>query len=224
MAVLALPFRRAYIVRMAKSIECASAEYVLCFALRHLGDVRELLVLKVKENNFYAFPPYAKKPDGPVDVHMSLHASGERHSVARLFDGHSWRKDAKIQTESTVKLNPPSELKGVLALFHSGIFPGQFLDLPPVGTNIGHSVVLDAENANFRDDFIVIRVYVVEPGAEDRIPIFPCIGARILHLDKRTTPWLAVEVYQEAENVDWGRETSHFSGGPSRKATGRSVA
>lgn len=98
-----------------------------------------------------------------------------------------------------MKLRPPAELKGVGPLYHSGVFAFQFHHLPLVGTNQGDSVVLDAESATFRDDFIVTRVYLVEPGAEDHIPIFPETGPRILHLVKRTTPWLAVEVYQEME-------------------------
>jgi hypothetical protein len=66
-----------------------------------------------------------------------------------------------------------------------------------VGTNAGHSILLDADRANFRDDYIIIRVYLVEPGAEDRVPIFPDTGPRILHMVKQTAPWLAVEVYQQ---------------------------
>jgi hypothetical protein len=72
-----------------------------------------------------------------------------------------------------------------------------FHDLLPAGSNKGISVVLNAERANFRDDFVVIRVYLVEPGAEASIPIFPDTGLRILHLVKQTTPWMAVEVYQQ---------------------------
>jgi hypothetical protein len=176
-----------------------SSELILCFALRHLGAEREILVLKAKGKNFYAFPPYAKKPIGPVDCHMSWHESGERHAVSQFYDGHVWKKDVRMQRKSAVKLHPPAALKGVGPLYHSGVFAFQFHDLPPVGTNQGDSVVLDAESVSFRDDFIVTRVYLVEPGAEDRIPIFPDTGPRILHLVKRTTPWMAVEVYQQME-------------------------
>jgi hypothetical protein len=182
---------------MVESSKRASGELVLCFALRHLGTEREILVLKVRGKDFYAFPPYAKKPLGSLDNHMSWHESGERHAVSRFYDGHEWKKDARMQKESAVKLHPPAALKGVGPLYHSGVFPFQFLDLLPVGTNLGHLVVLDAEGANFRDDFIVMRVYLVEPGAEERIPIFPDTGPRILHLVKQSTPWLAVEVYQQ---------------------------
>ena len=87
-------------------------ELVLCFALRHLGTEREILVLKVGKD-FYAFPPYAKKPLGNLDSHMSWHKSGERHAVSRFYDGHVWKKDARTQEQSTVKLQPPAALKGV---------------------------------------------------------------------------------------------------------------
>lgn len=184
---------------MVESGKGQSRDFTLCVALRHLGVEREILVLKHKENNFYAFPPYSKKPLGCVDTHMSLHASGERHAVWRFFDGRVWKQDAKMRQESTVKLKPPSELNGVVPLFHSGIFLGQFVDLPPVGTNMGDLILLDAEGANFRDDFMVARIYLVEPGAEHNIPRFPETGPRILHLDKRIIPWVAIEVYQQVQ-------------------------
>ncbi len=94
-------------------------------------------------------------------------------------------------------LAPPSVLKGVGQLYHSGIFPFQFPDLFPAGTNKGHLVLLDAESAKFRDDFIVIRAYLVEPGAENCIPIYPDTGPRILRLVQQTVPWLAVEMYHQ---------------------------
>jgi len=73
----------------------ASGELVLCFALRHLGSEREILVLKVaperkcvpEQKYFLACPPYAKEPFGNLDCHMTWHASGERHAVSRLVVG-----------------------------------------------------------------------------------------------------------------------------------------
>jgi hypothetical protein len=182
---------------MAQSNARASSELILCCALRHLGTEREFLVLKARGNDFFAFPPYAKVPFGNVDCHTTWHASGERHAVSRYHDGRSWKKDARTKKESKVKLPPPAALKGVGALYHSGVLPLQFLDLLPVGSNLGHLIVFDAEGAGFRNDFIAVRVYLVEPGAEDCIPVFPDTGPRILRLDKRTTPWLAVDVYQQ---------------------------
>src|SRR5712692_7207429 len=175
----------------------SSDALILCVGLRHLGDLREILVLKVdRRHNFYAFPSYAKKPIGPVDVHMSLHRSGERHFAVKL-NGRQGKELAEVQKKSIVKFCPPSALKGVIELYHSGIFLNQFRRLFPIGTNQGEIVLLDAIAAGLRDDFIVIRAYSVSPGAEDQIPIFPDTGPRILHLVKKTVPWLAVEVYQQ---------------------------
>ena len=184
---------------MIESRKRTSDGLTFCFALRHLGTEREIVVLKVDGSDFYAFPPYAKKPLGDVDCHMSWHASGERHAVSRVRRGRRWITDKRTQTESIVKLTAPPMLQGVGPFYHSGIFLSQFVELLPGGTNQGESIVLDAVGADFRDDFTVIRVYLVEPGAEDHIPIFPDTGPRILHLVKQTTPWLAVEVYQQTE-------------------------
>ena len=151
---------------MVESRERASGDLILCFALRHLRAEREILVLKVKGQNFYTFPPYAKRPLGDLDSHMSWHESGERHAVVRFRNGRVWREAERTRKESTVKLQRPDAFKGVGPLFHSGVTPFQFLELPRVGTNPGYSIVLDTEASNFRDDFIVIRVYLVEPGAE----------------------------------------------------------
>lgn len=192
-----IPANRAYNLRMMSSRKRASGGLTFCFALRHLGAEREIVVVKVDGNNFYAFPPYAKKPLGDVDGHMSWHASGERHAVFSIRRGRGWEKDKRMQKKSMVKLSPPPMLNGVGALFHSSIFYSRFLELWPVGTNEGRSVVLNAETAHFKDDFTVIRVYLVEPGAETSIPNSPDTGPRILHLVKQTTPWIAVEVYQQ---------------------------
>jgi hypothetical protein len=64
-----------------------AGELILCVALRHLGAEREVLILKEREQEFFAFPPYAKKPIGNFDLHMSWHKSGERHFAVRMFDG-----------------------------------------------------------------------------------------------------------------------------------------
>jgi hypothetical protein len=174
-------------------------ELVLCVALRHCGVEREVLVLKAEGQEFYAFPPYAKEPFGIFDCHISWHASGKRHAVMSVFNGSEWKKDPTMQTQSTVNVGPPMSIKGAGLLYHSPVPRGKFLEGLPVGTNQGLSIVLDADAARFRDDFFVIRAYLVEPGAADSIPIAPNTGPRILHLVKETTPWLAVEVYQETE-------------------------
>jgi hypothetical protein len=107
------------------------------------------------------------------------------------------RLEVEFQKKSIVKLCRPADLKGVVALYHSGVFLNQFHDFLPIGTNDGQRVMLDGSAAGFRDDFICIKVYAVSPGAEDQIPIMADIGPRVLYLVKQTFPWLAVEVYQQ---------------------------
>ena len=179
-------------------ISKASNEVVFCVALRHLGAEREIVVLKAKGNNFYAFPPYAKEPFGPFDAHMSWHASGERHFTV-LINDQQGEAEKSVQEQSRVQLCPPETLKGVIPLYHCPVFLSHFLESLPLGTNRGKIVLLDATAARFRDEFIVVRVYAVAPGAEDEIPTFPDTGPRILYTIKETTPWLMVDVYQQTE-------------------------
>ena len=168
------------------------------FAVRFLGAEREVLVLKVNCQNFYIFSPYAKKPPGDVDWHVSWHASGERHAVSRCRNAGKWMESPEMRRDSTVVAQRPAEVRGAEFLDKSGVFYGRFLRLPSVGTNEGELVVLDADAAGFVDDAFFSRVYLVEPGAEDQIPVGPGAGPRILHLIKQTHPWVAVEVFQQA--------------------------
>jgi hypothetical protein len=172
----------------------------LIFALRHLQAEREILVLKVAGQNFYAFPPYAKVPLGGLDNHMSWHRSGERHATSKYFDGKQWKELVSTRRESRIKLQPPYALKGVGFLCHIVCGVGvPFMELYPLHTNTGEICLLDAEAAGFRDDAFFVRAYLIEPGAQDHIPISANTGPRILYLVKRACPpWLAVEVFQQA--------------------------
>src|ERR1700728_3003571 len=148
------------------------SEHVLVFALRHLGMEREILVLKVKNHNFHAFLPYSKKPLGPLDNHMSWHKSGERHAVSKYYNGQEWREVESTRRESTVKLQPPSSLKGVGVLCHIVCGVGvPFVELYPLHANPGELCMLDADAAGFRDDAFFVRAYLVEPGEEKCVPI-----------------------------------------------------
>ena len=129
---------------------------------------------------------------------MSWHESGERHAVARYYDGRVWQENLRAREESIVVLEPPARVTGAVLLFHSGVFPVQFRDLPPIGTNAGDRIVLHADGSSFRDDFIAVKVHLVEPEAERRIEVSQNTGPRILHLVKATTPWIAVEVFQQS--------------------------
>ena len=179
------------------------------FAIRFGGEVRELVGVKiVPKGDVYAFPPYARNPEAyarlfrkhdgytkaiipPVDVHMSKHRSGERHLTVRV-DGKR-----HPTPETATKLQSTSNFLGVELLMPMPVFNGQFLDLPPIGTNRGEVVNLDADSAGFREGFFAVRVYLVEPNKEHDIPTPMNVGPRIVQIEKRVTPWVAVEVFQE---------------------------
>ncbi len=182
-------------------------EVFLVTALRHLGIEREILVLKAEGENFYAFLPGALSGLDHCKIHFSFHRSGRRHMVAESIDEGEWREDKwprhgaqpeTMREQTKTQLPPPAALRGAQLFGHCGIVFGQFPDLRPVGTNHGELIVLDAEAAGFRDDFTIVRAYVVEPGREDAVPAEPFSGPRIVHFIKRTAPWLAVEVFQQA--------------------------
>jgi hypothetical protein len=186
-------------------------ELLLCIALKHLGEARELVIVKVKGKNrkdYHAFPPFQKRAAScSVDVHTSRHESGRFQLIFKIdgkeprtqtlnINGAETRSRYKRWKEQRVK---PANLIGVAQLHRSVLFLGQFPELPQVGTNKGESVVLDADGAGFCNDAIFLRVYLVAPGSEDRIPVYPYLKARIVHLERRITPWVAIEVFQTAE-------------------------
>ena len=184
-----------------------NSEFV--FAIRFGGEVRELIGLKITpKGDIYAFPPYARAPEAyahllrkhygykrapvpPVDVHMSKHRSGVRHLSVRFGEKRH------PTPESKVKLQPTSNFLGVELVFCLFLVKGQFPDLPPLGTNRGEIVQLDADSAGFRDDFLAVRVYVVEPNKEHEIPAPMDVGPHVAHIEKKVRPWVAVEVFQE---------------------------
>jgi len=96
-----------------------------------------------------------------------------------------------------MQLEPILKFSGVRLLQGSVLLKGQFLNLPPVGTNKGQVVLLDGDSAGFRDDFLSIRVYLVEAHKEKEIPTPMQVGPRLLHLERSVKPWVAMEAFQE---------------------------
>jgi hypothetical protein len=135
----------------------------------------------------------------PWVLHVSWHESGELHAVSKYYNGNEWREVESTRRESTVKLQPPSSLKGAGLLIHIVCGVGvPFVDLHPLHTNAGQLCLLDVQAVGFRDDAFFVRAHLVEPGEENRIPIAASAGPRILHIVQRTiAPWLAVEVFQQ---------------------------
>ena len=69
------------------------AELNIVIGLRHLGLERELVVLKVKAENYYVFLPSGRAGISDVENHVSYHRSGRRHMVARRHNGSEWVED-----------------------------------------------------------------------------------------------------------------------------------
>jgi len=172
------------------------------FAVRLAGEVREILVVKATtKGEFFAFPVYSRMPEllklvtgrnafPPVDVHVSKHLSGEWHLTAKLGG-------KRLATSQSVrKLQPPCQLSGVELLIHMPLLKGQFWELPSVGSNRGKHILLDADSAQFTDDFLAIRAYLVEPGKELEIPIPNDVNHYVRHIAKDTVPWIAVDLCQ----------------------------
>jgi hypothetical protein len=183
-----------------------SSELVITIALRHLGIEREVLVLKAKGEDFYAFLPGGLSGLGHCKIHFSFHRSGRRHMVVESrdiedeWDEEKWpRREAEPTTmreQTKTQLQRPGAIRGAQLFGHCGILYRQFLDLHPVGTSPGELIVLDAEAAHFRDDYTIARAYVVEPGCDDAVVADPFAGPRVVYIEKRTAPWMAVEVFQ----------------------------
>lgn len=178
----------------------APNDLLTVIALRHLGCEREVVVLKVKGEDFYVFLPRGLSGLGPYEIHYTLHKSGEQHMrVKEFLESEGKWKLTEIGAKAEAQLQPPAELRGACRLGRSGIFGGHFPDLRPVGTNDGELIMLDAEAAHFRDVYTVVGAYVVEPGCEDAVVADPyCEGPRIVHFERRCTPWMAVELFQSS--------------------------
>lgn len=63
-----------------------SNERVITIALRHLGTEREVLVLKAKGEDFYAFLPGGLSGLGHCKIHLSFHRAGRRRMVVASRD------------------------------------------------------------------------------------------------------------------------------------------
>jgi hypothetical protein len=164
--------------------------------LRHLGLEREIAAVKVDRKNVCAFTPYSLDDRIGLDNHVTYHASGERHVVSKYRVGRKMRDVLEVREKSAVHLQRPANLKGAVQLYFSGDPLGQFAGLRARGTGMGEPILLDGENAGFREGPFVLKIYAVEPGNEASVPIAPDAGARVLRFIKATNPWIAVEVYQ----------------------------
>jgi hypothetical protein len=183
-----------------------SNDLLTVIALRHSEFEREVLVLKAEGQDFYAFLPGGLRGLGHCKIHFSVHESGEQHMVVESLGCEGeWHEDewprlgaepATMREQTKVQLQRPAALRGAHLLGGCNILAEQFPDLRPVGTNCGELTVLDGEAAHFRDDLTMVRAYLVEPGCEDAVVADPSAGPRIVHFEKRTAPWIAVDLFQ----------------------------
>jgi hypothetical protein len=192
--------------RMPRAEMKTSSKLVITIALRHLGIEREVLVLKAKGEDFYAFLPGSLSGLGHCKIHFSFHGSGRRHMVVESrtredeWDEEKWpRRGAEPTTmreQTKVQLQRPAAIRGAQLFGHCGILYGQFPDLHPVGTSPGELIVLDAQDAHFRDDYTIARAYVVEPGCDAVVVAERFAGPRVVYVEKRTAPWIVAEIFQ----------------------------
>lgn len=167
-----------------------SMEFLL--ALRFQDEERKFCRLKADEKgNFYALG--LAEPLPKLDRHASYHASGIRHFRTK---GKSINKSKKLKCREP-KLQPTSRLRGVEQLLKSGVDRGVFQRLPILRHSSGRVILLDADAAGFTDDWFGINVYLVEENQEGQIPLPPRVGPRVVQIERRTKPWLAVEAFQE---------------------------
>ena len=162
-------------------------------AIRFQGKAKRVFDIRRSENGgFYANLLHASPPPGlpPLDRHMSYHSSGERHLRVK-------GKGVVPIKVVPLQLPRPPLIRGVQQLLKTGLFLGQFANLKPLRQRHDRVIVLDADDAGFREGAIFLNVFLVEPWQEDQIPMPVNAGPRIVHIDKRTTPWFAIEVFQQ---------------------------
>ncbi len=168
-----------------------SNDVLFVVAAKFLGEIREIVGFKInRKGEFFTFTPYARVP-GSIDFHSSKHLSGERHFICRVG------KDRQPMLETKVQLQPLPNFSGIEPLMSMLSPKGQFSNSRLVGTNKGEVISLDLDSADFKDDIFFIRIYLVEPHKEELVPAPINAGPRILHLIKKVTPWIAVDVFQE---------------------------
>jgi hypothetical protein len=102
--------------------KAAINEHNIVIGLRHLGLEKELLVLKIKGEDYYAFLPSGKAGLTDIDNHVSYHRSGRRHMVVKRYDGTEWIEDKwrrlgkgpqeTMRQQTATDLQPVQTLRG----------------------------------------------------------------------------------------------------------------
>jgi hypothetical protein len=163
-------------------------------AIRIHGEERELFCVEATEKrDFYVFLQQTHPANGltPLDRHMSYHSDGRRHW--RVKQGRK-----TLPTPGPVWRQPTRNFRGVELLVHAVVPCGQFQALRPLRKLHKGVVVLDADSVGFRNDVFFARAYLIEPNQEQQIPIPANSGPRLVEFLQTSTPWFAVEVFQES--------------------------
>jgi hypothetical protein len=145
--------------------------------------------LRENKGNFYAIL-YTNQDS--LQMHVSYHATGQRHFKI----GPKGRKPDKYYVSNC---QPPSTLRGVELVLGANILRGQFQGLRPYNASREQAIVLDADAANFRDDIIFSRVFLLEPNSEPSIPKSFHSGPPLLHVITEVEPWAGIAFFQQSE-------------------------
>ncbi|MFQ5777494.1 MAG: hypothetical protein ACE5IP_05755 [Terriglobia bacterium] len=182
----------------------ANVEWLV--ALRLGGAERKLFKVKVtRKGNYFVFLRYSNPPKGfpPLDIHMSYFYTGERHLTVKE---RGKRHPGTAQT--MVTRQPTSTLKGIEELLPGApLFKGQFPTLELLHArekNAKNDILLDGDAKGLRDDYLLIRVFLVEPHQEHLIPTPPNVGLRVSYIERSVTPWIAIEAFQEGSETHDG--------------------
>jgi hypothetical protein len=171
-------------------------EVLFVVVAKLFGESREIIGLKVNhKGEVFLFLLYARLQEYPFDLHMSKHLSGERHLRIGLQTLSGYVKQPTPKTK--IQLQPLSNFVGSELLVHIPVPRGQFVKSVPPHSNRGEIISWDLDSAQFRDDMFFVRVHLVEPTKEDRIPVPINMGPHVVHFIRSTTSWIAVELFQE---------------------------
>ena len=166
-------------------------------ALRFAGQDRKLFHITVTASgDYYAALRYgAYTPPGfpPLDCHMSYHPDGRRRLALK-----DRRRLHPACHDTDVMRQPTAHLRGVEQFAAIVGFKGQLETLSLLRGYKKPFILLDGDAAGFRDDAFCIKTYLVEPYQQHKIPLSRGVGPRILHLETSVTPWVAIEVFQQA--------------------------
>ena len=198
------------VMRRYKSRDESPDRNEILVALRFKGEEREILRIVEQSGEFNVFPP-DRRPTA-LKMHSSYHVSGQRHIkiesetrwpsnyVRDPADGFPADVDFSKPPPKyryISHLQPTSTLRGLELIEGSTLLPWLFQSLPTYDRMNGTGLLLDADAAQFRDDSIYTRVFLIEPGLEPNIPNAVDIGPKLVHVIRSVKPWIGIAFFQQ---------------------------